>query len=48
MHDGRAHNIEEAITLHGGTGSQAGASAARFAALADADRAALIAFVESL
>jgi len=48
MHDGRAHSVEEAIVLHGGEGSQGADAAARFAALSSADRAALIAFVESL
>jgi CxxC motif-containing protein (DUF1111 family) len=48
LHDGRAKTVAEAIALHGGPGSQAADSAARFAALPDADRADLIAFVESL
>jgi CxxC motif-containing protein (DUF1111 family) len=48
MHDGRAHTIEEAIGLHGGEGSQGADTVARFEALSAADRAALIAFVESL
>jgi CxxC motif-containing protein (DUF1111 family) len=45
LHDGRAHSIEEAITLHGGEGST---SREAFASLTDADKKALIDFLESL
>lgn len=45
MHDGRAGSVEEAIAWHGGEGS---AAASAFAALPEAKRAAVIAFVESL
>jgi CxxC motif-containing protein (DUF1111 family) len=45
MHDGRAHSIEEAITLHGG---EAAASAGRFNKLSASDRNALITFLKSL
>ena len=44
LHDGRARSVEEAILLHGGEGQ--GARDA-FAALAEAQRAALLDFVES-
>jgi CxxC motif-containing protein (DUF1111 family) len=44
LHDGRARSVEEAILLHGGEGQ--GARDA-FAALTDAQRAALLDFVES-
>ena len=45
LHDGRATSLEDAIELHGG---EADASKSRFQALADGDRRALIAFLESL
>ncbi len=45
LHDGRAKSIEEAIRLHGGEGA---ASRDRFAALSEAERAALLKFLESL
>jgi CxxC motif-containing protein (DUF1111 family) len=45
LHDGRARTIEEAIRMHGGEGA---ASRDRFAALSDAERAALIKFLGSL
>jgi CxxC motif-containing protein (DUF1111 family) len=45
LHDGRARNVEEAILWHGG---EAQASRDGYAALSEADRAALIRFVESL
>lgn len=45
LHDGRAKTIEEAIRLHGGEGA---ASRDKFAALSDAERAALLKFLESL
>lgn len=45
MHDGRARSIAEAILLHGG---EASASRTAFQNLSDADRRALIRFLESL
>ena len=45
LHDGRAHSIEEAILLHGG---EAAASRAKFSALPEADKTAVIQFLESL
>ncbi len=45
LHDGRARNLTEAILWHGG---EAQAARDGFAALAAEDRAALIAFLESL
>jgi CxxC motif-containing protein (DUF1111 family) len=45
MHDGRARSIAEAILWHGGEGSGA---RERFRTMPAADRAALLAFVESL
>ena len=45
LHDGRARNLDEAILWHGGEGQ---ASRDRFASMAKADRAALIAYLESL
>jgi len=45
LHDGRARTLLEAILWHGGA---AGAARDRVAAMATADRAALIAFLESL
>lgn len=45
MHDGRAHSIAEAIELHDGEGQ---ASKRNYDALGEADRAALIRFLESL
>ncbi|MEX0906844.1 MAG: di-heme oxidoredictase family protein, partial [Gemmatimonadota bacterium] len=44
LHDGRARSVEEAILLHGGEGA---GSRQRFQALSEADRAALLDFVES-
>lgn len=48
LHDGRASTVEAAIEAHGAPGSEAAFAAERFASLSDADRAALLAFVESL
>jgi CxxC motif-containing protein (DUF1111 family) len=48
LHDGRAKTIEEAVLLHGGPGSEAAESAARWQALPEADRATLLAFVKAL
>ncbi len=45
MHDGRARSIAEAILLHGG---EAAASRTAFENFSDADRAALLKFLESL
>lgn len=45
LHDGRARNLTEAILWHGGEAQKA---RDRFAALAAADRAALLKFLESL
>ena len=45
LHDGRARNVSEAILWHGG---EAEAARDKFAALSEADRAALLAFVNSL
>ena len=44
LHDGRAISIDEAIDFHGG---EAEAVRARYLALPDEDRAALLDFVES-
>ncbi len=48
LHDGRAATVEDAVVAHGAAGSEALFSAERFAALSDADRATLLAYVESL
>jgi CxxC motif-containing protein (DUF1111 family) len=48
LHDSRATSIEQAILMHGGTGSEAAASTAAFSALSPADRATLLTFVGSL
>ena len=45
LHDGRARSIEEAVRLHGGEGAK---SRDKFAALSEADRAALLRFLRSL
>lgn len=45
LHDGRAASIEQAIGLHGG---EASASSTRFGALSPRDRAALLAFLQTL
>jgi CxxC motif-containing protein (DUF1111 family) len=45
LHDGRARTIEDAIRMHGGEGA---ASRDKFAALSEAERAALLKFLESL
>ena len=45
LHDGRARNLTEAILWHGG---EAQAASDRFAAMSPDERAALIAFLESL
>lgn len=48
LHDSRAGTVAEAIELHFSDGSEANDSVSRFRALPEADRAALIAFVEAL
>jgi len=48
LHDGRASSIEEAIDLHGGSGSEAGGSLRRFQELSDDDRRELVDFVGRL
>jgi CxxC motif-containing protein (DUF1111 family) len=45
LHDGRARSLEEAVLWHGG---EAEAARSRFMNLQQADRAALLAFLESL
>lgn len=45
LHDGRARNLEEAILWHGG---EADSSSAAFRALTEAERTALLRFLESL
>ena len=48
LHDGRAGSIEEAIELHGGSGSEAGRSLRLFQKFSDTDRRELIDFVSAL
>ncbi len=48
LHDSRAGTVSEAIDAHGSDGSEANDSLARFRALTDTERAALITFVEAL
>jgi CxxC motif-containing protein (DUF1111 family) len=45
LHDGRAHSIQQAITMHGG---EAAVAAGRFTQLSAANQAALITFLKSL
>ena len=45
LHDGRAHSIEDAITMHGG---EASAAASRFTSLSASDKSALLTFLKSL
>jgi CxxC motif-containing protein (DUF1111 family) len=45
LHDGRATSLSEAIDFHGG---ESGASRSAYRALIEADRAAVVAFLESL
>jgi len=47
MHDGRAHDIDEAIAAHGSPGSEANESVALYRGMSAADQGALLAFVES-
>lgn len=48
LHDGRAHDISEAIEAHGVPGSEARESFASYRGLTAADRTRLVKFVESL
>ncbi len=48
LHDGRAATVREAIEAHASEGSEANDSIARFRALSESDRDALVAFVEAL
>jgi CxxC motif-containing protein (DUF1111 family) len=48
LHDGSAGSIEEAIELHGGSGSEAKGSLRLFQQFSDADRRELIEFVSAL
>jgi len=48
MHDGRAHDVAEAIAAHAGPGSEANESVSLYQAMSAADRAALETFVDSL
>jgi CxxC motif-containing protein (DUF1111 family) len=48
MHDGGAETLEQAIEQHGGSGSEAADSTARFIALSEDDRAKLLNFVSAL
>jgi CxxC motif-containing protein (DUF1111 family) len=48
LHDGRAKDVEEAVLLHRGEGSQANRSIDLFEALSADDRASLLEFVEAL
>lgn len=48
LHDSRATSIEQAILLHGGSGSEATGSLTAFQAMSEAERATLVAFVGSL
>ena len=48
LHDGRARSVLDAIEQHEGPGSQANESIRAFHALSAEDRAALVAYVQSL
>ncbi|HEX4340453.1 MAG TPA: di-heme oxidoredictase family protein [Polyangiaceae bacterium] len=48
LHDSRVTTVEDAITAHGGEGSEATASIELFNSLSDDDRKTLLDFVESL
>jgi CxxC motif-containing protein (DUF1111 family) len=48
LHDGRAKSVEQAILAHGADDSEAKDSVAAFRALSATERAALLAFVETL
>ena len=48
MHDGRAFTLVEAITMHGGHGSEAQGAAQNFADLTDEDKNKVLSFLMSL
>jgi CxxC motif-containing protein (DUF1111 family) len=48
LHDGRAKTVEDAIEMHRGDGSEANVAVDRFDALAPADKALLLEFVQAL
>jgi CxxC motif-containing protein (DUF1111 family) len=48
LHDGRAHDVDDAIRAHASPGSEANDSVARYEQLSEADRLALDAFVSAL
>jgi CxxC motif-containing protein (DUF1111 family) len=48
MHDGRAHDIHEAVTAHRGNGSEANESIDLYEGLSAADQRLLLEFVGSL
>lgn len=48
MHDGRSKTVRDAIVAHGGEGSEANDSVARFNALSPAQQDVLVRYVESL
>jgi CxxC motif-containing protein (DUF1111 family) len=48
MHDGRAHDVDEAIRAHAGPGSEANESVELYQTLSDADRLLLDEFVGGL
>jgi CxxC motif-containing protein (DUF1111 family) len=48
LHDGRARTLDESVRMHRGEGSEANAAVDRYAALPDAERAALLAFLATL
>jgi CxxC motif-containing protein (DUF1111 family) len=48
MHDGRARDVDEAITAHGGEGSEANQSVALYQGMSAADKNLLLKFVGSL
>ncbi len=48
LHDGRAHDVSEAIEAHGMPGSEARESFASYRSLSQADRTQLVRFVEGL
>lgn len=48
LHDSRAHSVAEAIEAHASDGSEANDSVSRYRALSEAERQALVEFVEAL
>lgn len=48
LHDGRARDLQEAISMHSSTGSEANTAVAAFQALAPADQQAVLSFLQSL